>query len=423
MSLADRGLTALGLAVLLLTALTAKGGVAPSSTPRPALTVPPLQLPTYVRRGVLGRGETLAQVGARLGIPAAEMQSWLAAVQRQIDPRSLPVGLTAETVFDFNRELKALRLTPDWRTTVVVERDGDVVRSRKEPRPVDRQLAVVSGTVRTSLFDAMEAAGEDDSLAAELADLFQWDVDFHREVREGDTFSLLVERVTSAGKTVAYGPVMAATYTTRGIRYTAVRYAFGDRSPSYYDEKGRPLRKQFLRAPLRFSRLTSRFSLSRMHPILGRRLPHWGVDYGAPVGTPVMATADGVVTFTGVRSGAGNAVEIRHPGGYVTAYLHLSRFASGIRPGARVAQGQVVGFVGNTGLSTGPHLDYRITQYGRHINPLTIGKEPAPPLPASELARFSGWAARVMRLLASPGPIDPERVVALEAQAPFPIHG
>jgi murein DD-endopeptidase MepM/ murein hydrolase activator NlpD len=317
----------------------------------------------------------------------------------------------------------ALRLTPDWRASVVVERDGSLIRARREMRPVERDLVVVDGTVRSSLFDAMSATGESETLALELADLFQWDIDFHREVREGDTFALLVERVRSEGATVAYGPVVAATYTNRGKRYTAVRYAFAGAKDSYYDEHGSPLRKQFLRAPLRFSRLTSRFSLSRMHPILGQRLPHWGVDYAAPVGTPVMATADGVVTFTGWRGGGGNAVEIRHAGGFVTAYLHLSRFAAGIRPGVRVAQGQVVGFVGTTGMSTGPHLDYRITQNGSHLNPLRIGKEPAPPLPKNELPRFAGWAGQVLPLLGSAGPLPAERAATLQAAAPVPLHG
>jgi murein DD-endopeptidase MepM/ murein hydrolase activator NlpD len=422
-SLADRGLAALALAVLLLSGLAAQGGGVPSLPPRPLLKVAPLPLPNFVRQGVLTSGETVAHLGARLGLPVAEMPQWLAAVQRQIDPRALPVGLVAEAVFDSQGTVKALRLTPDWRSTVIVERGADGLRARREARPVERRLVVVSGTVHSSLFDAMGSTGESDNLAMELADLFQWDIDFHREVREGDTFALLVERVTAGGATVAYGPVLAAAYNNRGRRYTAVRYAFGGGKESYYDEHGSPLRKQFLRAPLRFSRLTSRFSLFRMHPILGERLPHWGVDYGAPVGTPVMATAEGMVAFTGSRGGAGNEVEIRHAGGFVTAYLHLSRFASGIRPGVRVAQGQVIGFVGNTGMSTGPHLDYRITQNGHHINPLTVGKEPAPPLPKDELPRFARWAGEVLPLLAAPGPLPAKRLGVLQAGAPDLLHG
>jgi len=383
----------------------------------------PLSLPTFVRQSALASGETLGDLLGRVGLPAPEIPAWLSAAQQVLDPRSLPVGLVAESVSNVHGSVVSLRLTPDWRASVVVERDGDSIRARREMRPVERDLLVVDGTVRSSLFDAMSATGESETLALELADLFQWDIDFHREVREGDTFALLVERVRSEGTTVAYGPVIAATYTNRGKRYTAVRYAFAGSKDSYYDEHGSPLRKQFLRAPLRFSRLTSRFSLSRMHPILGQRMPHWGVDYAAPVGTPVMATADGVVTFTGWRGGGGNAVEIRHAGGFVTAYLHLSRFATGIHPGARVAQGQVIGFVGTTGMSTGPHLDYRITQNGSHLNPLRVGKEPAPPLPKNELPRFAGWAGQVLPLLGSAGPLSAERAETLQAAAPIPLHG
>jgi murein DD-endopeptidase MepM/ murein hydrolase activator NlpD len=423
MRLADSCLTALALSVLLLTQWSVSAAVSTRSVMRPVVKVEPLALPTFVHRGVLSRGETLGQLAAKLGVPPAELPAWLSAVRRVLDTRSLPVGLVAEAVIDVHGSVTVLRVTPDWRATVVAKREDDGIRALRQARPVEREFIVVEGTVQSSLFDAFSTTGESESLALELADLFQWDIDFHREVREGDQFALLVERVRAAGQTVAYGPVLAASYTNRGSRYTAVRYAFGGHHENYYDERGRPLRKQFLRAPLRFTRVTSRFSRSRMHPILGRRLPHWGVDYGAPVGTPVMATADGVVTFTGWHDGGGRMVQIRHAGGFVTAYLHLSRFAAGIRRGVRVSQGQVIGFVGSSGLSTGPHLDYRVTQNGRHLNPLTVGKEPAPPLPKDQLPGFLAWASRVLPLLERPGTLPRASVATLQAGAPIPLHG
>ncbi len=423
MSLAERCLAALAILLVLVARWTGGAATARQADFRPLVKVLPLPAPEFVRRAVLTRGETLGHLANRVGLTPPEVQEWLSAVRAVLDMRTLPVGLLAEAVVDVHGSVRTLRVTPDWRATVVVERSGEGLRARQEPRPLQRELIVVDGTVRTSLFDAMAATGERDELALELADLFQWDIDFHREVRDGDTFTLLVERVSSEGRVVAYGPLLAASYTNRGTVYTGVRYAFGTNRESYYDAHGRPLRKQFLKAPLRFTRLTSRFSLSRLHPILGRRLPHWGVDYGAPVGTPVMATADGVVTFAGWRGGEGRLVEIRHAGGFMTAYLHLSRFAAGIHRGARVTQGQLIGFVGSTGLSTGPHLDYRITQNGRHLNPLAIGKEPAPPLPAPELPRFAAWAERVLPLLRTPGPLPATGVAALQAGAPIPIHG
>ncbi len=421
-SLGERCLAALALAVVLLARLTAPAGGA-TAPPSPLLTVPPLAAPTIARQGVLASGETIGTLLVRLGVGASELQGWLAAVHAHLDSRSLPTGLRAETEIDVHGAVKTLRLAPDWRATVVAERSGAGITSRREERPVERELVVVNGTVRSSLFDAVTATGESETLALQLADLFQWDIDFHREVRAGDTFALLVERVRSQGRTVSYGPVVAASYTNRGKRFVAVRYAVADARPSWYDERGNPLRKQFLRAPLKFSRVTSRFSLSRLHPVLGVRLPHWGVDYGAPVGTPVMVTADGVVASAGWHGGGGNAVEVRHTGGYVTTYMHLSRFASGIRPGVRVEQGQVIGYVGATGLATGAHLDYRVTQNGRHLNPAGIGRDPAPPLPPSALPGFSTWARLVLPLLQSPGALASDTVAALHAATPAPLHG
>jgi len=419
-SLAERCLAALAAAVLLLARWSAP---AEAARPRPVLTVRPLGLPVLVRQEVLKSGETLRQLLTRLGVPNQELQSWLAAVQGQLDLRSVPAGLAGESVIDVHGAIVSVRLSPGWRMTVVAERSGERVLARREERTIERELVVVRGSVRSSLFDAVTATGEGESLALELADLFQWDIDFHREVRTGDVFAILIERVRAEGRTVGYGPVVAASYTNRGRTFSAVRFAAATAHPSYYDGYGSPLRKQFLRAPLRFSRITSRYSMARPHPILGTRLPHWGVDYGAPVGTPVMATADGVVASAGENGGGGNMVELRHAGGFATTYMHLSRFATGIRPGAKVEQGQAIGYVGATGLATGPHLDYRVTQNGRHLNPLGLGRDPAPPLASDQLPAFAAWARRVLPFLSSGGSVRAEQVAALADAAPFPLHG
>ncbi|MGV8041229.1 MAG: M23 family metallopeptidase [Thermoanaerobaculaceae bacterium] len=376
---------------------------------------------TVCRQAILASGETLAGMVARLGLSAREATVWLTEAQRHLDVRALPVGLLAEAVLDLEGNLLRLRLTPDWRADVVLERHGETVRGRREPRPLERELVVVRGTITSSLFEAVDQTGETDDLALALADLFQWDIDFHREVQPGDWFAVLCEKVRADGKTVAYGPVVAAVYAGQGRTHTAYRYLPTGGAVGYYDGQGRALRKLFLRAPLKLSRVTSRFSTSRKHPVLGRRLPHWGVDYGAPVGTPVMVTADGTVSFVGASGGRGNTVEVRHAGGFVSAYLHLSRYASGIRPGVRVEQGQVIGFVGSTGLSTGPHLDYRITQNGRPINPLGLGRDPSPPLGGDELPRLAAWVERVSPLLAVAGRVPPEEVAALGRAAPVPL--
>jgi len=396
--------------------------IAPSpaaqETSREPIVVAQLTPPEVVRHSVLGRGETLSQLFSSLGIESRNLVAWIDAARRQLDLRSLPTGLDVEAVVNHHGSVREVRLTPDWRATIVLERGRDGVVGRREARPVERQMTVIQGTVESSLFGAIEALGENDDLAVDLADLFQWDVDFHREVRRGDVFQLLVERVISDGRVVDYGPVIAARYVNDGREITAVRYAGKDGWPGYYDALGRPLRKQFLRAPLRFSRVTSRFSMSRLHPVLGRRMPHYGVDYGAPTGTPVMTTADGTIVFRGWKKGGGNTVEVRHRNGYTTGYLHLSRFAKGVRVGSRVSQGEVIGYVGATGLATGPHLDYRVTHNGRYRNPLHLGNDPAPPLPDSELPAFREWAQRTLPLLDLPGPLADETRTALASVAP-----
>ncbi len=364
-----------------------------------------------VRQAALGRGETLIRLLDRLGLGSQEAHEWTEEARRLLDLRALPVGLAAEARWDLHGVLRSLRLAPDWSSEVVLERTERGVSGRREARPVEREPVVVAGEVRSSLFEAVLSAGETDGLALALADVFQWDIDFHREVQRGDAFAVLVERLRAGGRTVSYGPVLAASYRTGGRRHTAVRFAAGG-GIGYYDEHGRPLKKQFLRAPLKLSLVTSRFSTSRLHPVLGRRMPHWGVDYAAPEGTPVMVTADGTVTFRGWKGGGGNTVEVRHAGGYTTGYLHLSRFARGISAGQRVSQGDVIGYVGSTGLSTGPHVDYRVMRHGSYLNPMRLGQDPAPPLAERDRPAFAARAGALLVLLEVPGEVEPSRLAA-----------
>jgi murein DD-endopeptidase MepM/ murein hydrolase activator NlpD len=386
----------------------------PPAAPKPAPVVVPLAMPEVVRQACLGPGETLIRLLQRLGLGAQEAHQWAEEARRLLDVRALPVGLVAEARWDLHGVLRSLRLVPDWSAEVVLERTKGGVAGRREARAVEREPVVVAGEVRSSLFQAVVSAGETDGLALALADVFQWDIDFHREVQPGDSFAVLVERVRADGRTVAYGPVLAASYRTAARRYTAVRFA-ANGGVGYYDEHGRPLKKQFLRAPLKLSRVTSRFSTSRMHPVLGRAMPHWGVDYAAPEGTPVMATADGTVTFRGWKGGGGNTVEVSHAGGYTTGYLHLSRFAKGLTVGQRVSQGEVIGYVGATGLATGPHVDYRVLRHGSYLNPMRLGRDPAPPLDERDRPAFAARAGALLGLLEVPGGVDPARLAAISS--------
>ena len=270
----------------------------------------------------------------------------------------------------------------------------DAVRNAAHGFDVERRQAVqreiattVSAEIGSSLDEALHAAGEGPQLVQQLVDVFQWDIDFFA-LQKGDSFSLVVNKKYAGSDPNGYGPIVAARFTSEGQTYEAFRHQSPDGRAGYYARNGSPLRKQFLRAPLKFSRITSGFSKSRFHPILHCFRPHHGVDYGAPVGTPVMTTADGVVVAAGYKRGEGNCVRIRHTSRVETSYLHLSRFAKDIRPGRKVTQGDVIGFVGATGLATGPHLDYRVSDGGTWLDPLTLRSITPDPLRGDSLRQF-----------------------------------
>ncbi|MDQ6803286.1 MAG: peptidoglycan DD-metalloendopeptidase family protein [Acidobacteriota bacterium] len=260
---------------------------------------------------------------------------------------------------------------------------------------------VISAGIESSLYDALKSEGEGPQLAQQIADIFQWDVDFFA-LQHGDAFSLVVKKKFVGSDAVGYGPILAARFTHGGQTFEAFRQESPDGRAGYYGRKGTPVRKQFLRAPLKFSRITSKFSKSRWHPILHCFKPHHGVDYGAPVGTPVVTTADGVVIEAGRKRGEGNYIRIRHTSRLDTYYLHLSRFAKGIRPGQKVTQGDVIGYVGSSGLATGPHLDYRVRDRGTWLDPLNLKSISPDPLPKSLLQQFRTNVARLAIKLALP---------------------
>jgi murein DD-endopeptidase MepM/ murein hydrolase activator NlpD len=279
---------------------------------------------------------------------------------------------------------------------LVAERaDGDsasgsasAFTARLEPIVYDVRQATAQGTIDENLFLAVENAGEDPALAMMLYRVFAWEIDFIRGLRKGDTFRVLFEKRYRDGSLAGYGRILAAEFVNDGRHYRGFRFEQADGEAEFYDENGRNLRKCFLRAPLSFTRISSKFSRSRLHPILKVRRPHPGIDYAAPTGTPVKAVADGTVVKVARSHGAGNYVTLRHLGGYETSYLHLSRYARGLRRGARVGQGTVIGYVGSTGLATGPHLDFRMKRNGAWVNPAAIKNPRAAALPAADMARF-----------------------------------
>lgn len=284
----------------------------------------------------------------------------------------------------------------------IAREEGGWRVERSETRP-DVRAAVVAGEVKTSLWEAVDDAGEAPQLVLDLVKIFSSDFDFTADTRAGDRFRLLVEKRYAGERFVDYGRVRGAQYVSDGGILTGVAFeARGSARPGYYDLAGRSLKKSFLKSPLEFTRITSGFTYARPHPILGGTRPHLAIDYAAPVGTPVRAVADAIVASAGWAGGNGIAVRLKHRSGYETMYNHLSRAA--VSTGARVRQRQVIGYVGSTGLSTGPHLDYRVAKNGLFVNPLGEKFIPGEPIVAAERARFDEQARTIVRRLETEAP-------------------
>ncbi|MEA3334081.1 MAG: peptidoglycan DD-metalloendopeptidase family protein [Pseudomonadota bacterium] len=249
------------------------------------------------------------------------------------------------------------------------------------------ERAAINGIIESSLFLTVSQLGEKPELACRLADIFAWDIDFMRDLRLDDSFRVLIEKRYRDGTFTGYGRLLAAEFVNQGESYRAVYFA--DKGfAAYYDSEGQSLKKAFLKAPLSYSRISSGYSNRRLHPVLRVWRPHRAIDYAAPVGTPVKAVADGVVSQRSYDKSNGNKIRLRHPNQYETTYIHLSRFGRGIKIGKKVTQGQIIGYVGATGLATGPHLDYRVFKNGRPINPLKIESIPSVPLSQTALPEF-----------------------------------
>ena len=282
---------------------------------------------------------------------------------------------------------------------LVIQKKGDQYTITREPLAFTIVPETVTGHITSSLFEAIRTAKEGCNLALKLADIFAWDIDFLRDIRPGDRFRLIVEKRFYQGKFAGYGHILAAEFTNQGKTCKAFFHQNAEQGQGYYDAQGHALQKAFLKAPLSFSRISSGFSMHRMHPILKEIHPHPAVDYAAPEGTPVKTVGDGVVADMGYSNTMGNHVMIRHAAGYVTRYWHLSRFARGLSKNQQVSQGQLIGFVGQTGYATGPHLDFRITKDGRPVNPLTYKTPTARPVPSEEMPLFLSRITRLSRAL------------------------
>ncbi len=276
--------------------------------------------------------------------------------------------------------------------------DGGYI-GQVEEKPVEIRLTHASGEITNSLYQAGQKAGLSDNLIMELANIFAWDVDFALDIRRGDSFSLLFEEHYLDGEKLRDGKILAAEFSNRGESFRAVLFTNPKGESQYYSPDGKSMRKAFLRSPVDFRRISSTFQRERYHPVLGKKRPHKGVDYAAATGTPIKAAGDGKVIFRGKKGGYGNVVILQHAGKYTTLYGHMSKFRKGVTTGSRVKQGQTIGYVGKSGLATGPHLHYEFRLNGVHRNPLTVKFPDAQPIPAKYKSAFKQQSQQLLAQL------------------------
>jgi murein DD-endopeptidase MepM/ murein hydrolase activator NlpD len=367
---------------------------------RAANTVLPAPL-AYLREERFQRGDTLAALLERLGVAAEDARR----LARTPAMRFLRPGHAVAAKVGAGGELLELSYLPARELQMVIERAGDGFRAEQRPAPLRTATLMRTGVVQSSLFAASDAAGIPDAVAIQIADIFAGEVDFHRDLRRGDQFSVVYEQHYVGGRPVHAGRVLAAEFVNQGRLLHALLYPNARGGSGYYAADGSNLRKEFLRSPLEYTRISSGFGMRR-HPFLRSWRAHTGIDYAAPEGTRVRAAGDGVVEFAGRKGGYGNVVILRHRGQYTTLYAHLSRFAPGVRRGTRVAQGDIVAHVGSTGWATGSHLHYEFQIAGRARNPYAIAMPAGEPVPAAELPEFRRHAealvARLELLTANP---------------------
>lgn len=343
-------------------------------------------------------GDTLSALFDRNGLSAQELLR-VTADQVAAEPlKKLYPGEQLKLRID-NAALSELVYDYDLTHTLRMIRVGDGFESRIIEKPLETRVAKSSGVIDDSLFQSAQSVGLSDKLTMELAGIFGWDIDFALDIREGDSFAVIYEEIFLSGEKVRDGNIIAASFTNRGESFEAIRYTDSEGRTDYYTADGHSMRKAFLRTPVDFSRISSGFSLGRFHPILNKIRAHKGVDYAAPVGTPIKSTGDGKIAFRGVKGGYGNVVVVQHGATYSTLYGHMSAFARGAETGSRVRQGQVIGYVGKSGLATGPHLHYEFLVNDVHRNPLTIPLPDAQPLAKGYMTDFQAKAAPLLSSL------------------------
>lgn len=356
---------------------------------------------------VVANGDTLSTVFSKVGLSPSVMHAVLSSSKDAKQFSRLKIGQSLEFQLTEQGDLAALRSKLNSLETLALEKTSDGYTFRKEQIKPEINSVYARGEIDSSLFLAAKRAGLSHNLTMDLANVFGYDIDFALDIRKGDSFEVIYEEKTVEGQRVGTGNILAARFTNRGKTYSAVRYTNKDGATSYYNADGTSMRKAFIRTPVDFARISSRFSNGRKHPILNKIRAHKGVDYAAPHGTPIKSAGDGKVLLAGRKGGYGNTVIIQHGQRYRTLYAHMQGFAKGVRNGSSVKQGQIIGYIGTTGLSTGPHLHYEFQVDGVHVDPLGLKLPMADPIAQNEKQRFMQLSQPLMARM------DQEKATAL----------
>lgn len=359
-----------------------------TALPVPALVTPANDDAPFWREERVQRGDTIGSLLARAGVDDAIAMAFLRTDLRARALYQLKPGRPVRVAVNEEGRLEALRFVSVTGDVLAIRRANEAFFASYEPTREAVRLTLTTGEIGSSLFAAADAVGLPDAVTVALADLFAGDIDFLQDLRRGDRFSVLYETRYVEGDPVGTGRIVAAEFENRGLRMSAYLWKDAEGNDAWYTLDGRSTRKAFLRSPMEFSRMSSGFSLTRFNPVLKIWRAHRGIDYAATTGTPIRATADGVITTAANQNGYGNVIVLRHQGGYSTLYAHMSRFAPQARPGTRVQQGEVIGYVGATGWVTGPHLHYEFRINDEARDPQTIAMPNAGPLPPESFNAF-----------------------------------
>jgi murein DD-endopeptidase MepM/ murein hydrolase activator NlpD len=349
----------------------------------------------------IDKGETLSKILLKYGLSAAEIDRLVKEVKPVFDFKKIKAGRKMKLSLDLAGGLHALEYPTDERTYVLVTNEGGAYAAAKKDYPFEKRVTYLDGVIEDSLYEAVVGRKESPALSWLIEELFGWDVDFWAGLRRGDAFRAVFEKYYIDGKFADYGEILAAEFWNQGDLYQAFRFEYPDtKKADHFDSRGGSLRKEFLKSPLKGYRITSRFSFSRLHPIRRVWSAHYGVDYGAPEGSPVFATAEGTVLEAGWNGASGRLVRLKHKNNFETMYLHLARIL--VRKGDKVKSGQEIGTVGQSGEATGPHLDYRIKERGSYVNPLSKKFSPVEPLRPAFREAFNREVEKYRALLDAP---------------------